>query len=248
MSYGDGLDRRPPPLTRGPGAPFELGDLLTQPREWCESAIRERCHSATLGDGAALCRVLGRYRMFVDTADVGDSAALLLDGFRELPVVAAMLGSVRRGATVVDVGARLGYQTLLLADLVGPAGNVIAVEPNPSLAKRARDSIAVNGFTGRAMLHECALGASDGETVRRLDAFPEAVAAEFVRIDAPGEEQRIWRGMTGLLARGGSLTVILALYPERLADPAGFLSEIAGEGFSVETVPESAGRVLLLRR
>lgn len=237
-----------PPFGRA-GDPFELGDLLTQPRDRCEAAIRERCRGATLGNGAAVCRVLGRYRMFVDSADIDHSAALVLDGFYELPVTAAMLGCVRRGATVVDIGARLGYHTLALGELAGSGGQVIAFEPDPRLAKRAQASIGVNGFAATTTLHACALGAADTEATRRLDSFPEVLAAEFVRIGAAGEAQRIWRGMTGLLARGGPLVVLLAFHRERHPDPEGFLGEIRGEGFAVETVPELASdRVLLLRR
>jgi hypothetical protein len=238
-----------PPFGRA-GDPFDLGDLLTQPRERCEAAIRERCRSATLGHGAAVCRVLGRYRMFVDTEDAEQSAALLLDGFRELPVTAAMLGCVRRGATVVDAGAGLGYHTLVLGELAGTGGRVIAFEPDPRRARRARDSIGVNGYAASTTLHACALGAADGEAVCRLDSFPEALDAEFVRIDAGGDEQRIWRGMTGLLARGGPLTVFLTFHAGLYPDPAGFLQETAGEGFAAETLADSGGgeTILVLRR
>jgi len=98
-------------------------------------------------------------------------------------------------------------------------------------------------------LHACALGAADTGDVRRLDSFPEALDAEFIRIDAGGDEQRIWRGMTGMFARGGPLTIMLGFHGDRYADPEGFLGEIAGEGFAAETVPDLASRrMLILRR
>jgi hypothetical protein len=240
----------PPPFGRA-GDPFDLGDLLTQPRDRCEAAIRERCRGATLGDGVAVCRVLGRYRMFVDGGDADRAAALVLDGFEELPVTAAMLGCVRRGATAIDVGAGFGYHTLALGELAGSGGRVIAFEPDPRRARRARASIGVNGFAGTTMLHQCALGAADTEATRRLDSFPEALAAEVVRIGAAGEAQRIWRGMTGLLARGGPLTVLLAFHRDRHPDPEGFLGEIRGEGFAVDAIDcggDAGARMLCLRR
>lgn len=239
-----------PPFRRA-GDPFDLDDLLTRPRADCESAIRERRLAAALGHGTALCRVLGRYRLFVDTTDVEGTTAMLFDGFRDLPVTAAMLGCVRRGATLIDAGAGLGYHTQVLAELAGPVGRVIAFEPDPKRAKHVRDSIGVNGFAPNVTLHACALGAADTGAVFRLDSFPEALDAEFVRIDAGGGEQRIWRGMTGLFARGGPLTVMLAFHPDRLADPAGFLGEIRGEGFVIDVIGPAGGvsvPMLRLRR
>src|SRR5262249_14626196 len=38
---------------------------------------------------------------------------------------------VKRGMIAVDVGANIGYYTLLLSDLVGPEGKVFAFEPDP---------------------------------------------------------------------------------------------------------------------
>ena len=40
---------------------------------------------------------------------------------------------VRPGDTVFDIGAHLGFYTLLLAKLTGPRGRVIGFEPNPEL-------------------------------------------------------------------------------------------------------------------
>ncbi len=46
------------------------------------------------------------------------------------------------GETVMQVGAGSGYYTALLAELVGPAGRVIAREIDPGLAARAADNLA----------------------------------------------------------------------------------------------------------
>lgn len=51
------------------------------------------------------------------------------------------------GGTCLDVGANLGFFTLMLARHVGPRGQVVAVEANPALAQRITTDAARNGFS-----------------------------------------------------------------------------------------------------
>lgn len=144
------------------GQYFDIWRLLSAPRSDNEAVLRSLCRSVYLGNDTALCRVLGRYKMYVDTRDVSISSHLMLEGYWEMWVTEAMMRHVRPGMTVLDIGANLGYFTMLLADLVGPAGRVLAFEPNPEMAGRLRRSIGLNGFAPTTTLHEVALGASDG--------------------------------------------------------------------------------------
>src|SRR5665647_1638704 len=43
--------------------------------------------------------------------------------------------SVLKGSVVYDVGAQVGWYTLLASDLVGPRGKVVAFEPLPSVLR-----------------------------------------------------------------------------------------------------------------
>ena len=49
------------------------------------------------------------------------------------------------GATFVDVGAHIGYYSLMAAPIVGPAGRVIAIEPNPQTLPKLRDNLRASG-------------------------------------------------------------------------------------------------------
>jgi len=49
------------------------------------------------------------------------------------------------GDTVVDLGANIGYFTLLMSKLVGPSGRVISIEAAPKAAGILRGNIAANG-------------------------------------------------------------------------------------------------------
>ena len=252
------------------GVLFKLDDLNTRARHGNEAAIRAACQTAYLGDDTALCRVLGRYKMFVDTRDIGLSTHLMLDGFWEMWLTELIVATVRRGMTVVDIGANLGYFTLLMADLVGPTGRAHAFEPNPNLTARLRQSIAVNGFHQQAFVHETALSDMEGAEVallipggepkngyivgpeatgdnvvhlqtRRLDGYPELARADVIKIDADTSEEAIWRGMAGTLANGRPMTIFLEFNPGRYSDPSGFLETIAAAGFSIQLLDLKRG-------
>ena len=148
---------------------YDIWRILSFPRDHVEAEIRALCRTAYLGDQTALCRILGRYKMYVDTRDVGIASHLMLEGFWEMWVTAAMMQCIRRGSVVADIGANLGYFTLLMADLTGAEGRVLSFEPNANLASRLKKSIAVNGFGGFTDFHELALGDAAGDVEMEID-------------------------------------------------------------------------------
>jgi FkbM family methyltransferase len=123
-----------------------------------EALCRAQAQPLYLGDHRAICRVLSRYKLFLDTRDRGFAAHVMLDGYWEMWLTIFMCRRVRAGMVAVDVGANFGYYTLLLADLVGPSGHAFAVEPNPTVATLLRQSVALNGFDTRTSIVEAAAG------------------------------------------------------------------------------------------
>jgi FkbM family methyltransferase len=55
-------------------------------------------------------------------------------------------GLLKPGMTVVDIGANIGLYTAIAAKAVGPAGRVIAVEPESRNAQLMRQTLALNQF------------------------------------------------------------------------------------------------------
>jgi len=68
---------------------------------------------------------------------------------------------VKPGMAVLDIGANIGYLTMHLASLVGTAGLVVAVEPNPENIKLLEASRRVNGFD-QIVVIQAAAGRSTG--------------------------------------------------------------------------------------
>lgn len=258
---------------RGPASSARLLDparLDRHRRNENETLIRGLCETAYLGGGSALCRVLGRYKMFVDTGDVGLSPHLMLDGYWEMWLTEALVAELKPGMVAVDIGANLGYFTLLMADQVGEDGAVHAFEPNPPIADRLVNSVNVNGFRERVTLHREPLGSQDGLavslsvpreepknahlttdpagvdgirlTARRFDSFPELLRADLIKIDAEGAELDIWRGMSGLFDQASRpLTIFLEFAAVRYAQPGAFLDEIMARGFSLGDLSPTEG-------
>jgi len=61
----------------------------------------------------------------------------------------------------IDVGANIGYFTALMSKLAGPAGKVLAIEPEPRNLRLLRENMALNHLEN-VDVHACALGASEG--------------------------------------------------------------------------------------
>jgi FkbM family methyltransferase len=130
-------------------------------REKNKDKIRSLCHNAFLGNQESLCRVLGRFLMYVDTDDTGFASHMLMDGFWEIHITEVMASILRPGMTVVDAGANFGYYSLLMANMIGPRGHLYAVEPNPKTINFLKKTLSVNGFKDRSTVVEAALSDRD---------------------------------------------------------------------------------------
>lgn len=71
--------------------------------------------------------------------------------------------TVKEGNTVVDLGANLGYFTLLAAKIVGDKGKVFAFEPEPKNYSYLRKNIEVNNYKN-VMTFQKAVSDKNGKT------------------------------------------------------------------------------------
>lgn len=110
-----------------------------------------------VGDGRALTRMRNGHWMYVPSRDMSLGPWLMIDGTWEKAVTSVFTRAVRPGMTVVDVGANVGWFTLLAARLVGPRGLVVAFEPDPQLFDMLADNVELNGYEHHVQLHRAAL-------------------------------------------------------------------------------------------
>ena len=69
------------------------------------------------------------HKMFLDSED---SLNLSINGIYEENETALIKKEIEQGNIVLDIGANIGYYTLIVAKLVGKNGKVFAFEPDPT--------------------------------------------------------------------------------------------------------------------
>ena len=68
-------------------------------------------------------------------------------GIGEPQVQKALVDHLRPGMTFYDLGANIGFFSLMAARLVGPQGHVVSFEADPEIAARLRENLSRNQFT-----------------------------------------------------------------------------------------------------
>ena len=108
------------------------------------------------------CRILSTFWQICDPSDRGYTPHAIADGYWESWITSWFVRQLNEqpDAIVIDVGANMGYYSLLSASL---GHDSIAIEPQPHLAERLRSSKAVNALAdARFVVLEYAVGATAG--------------------------------------------------------------------------------------
>ena len=188
------------------------------------------------------CRVLGRYKLTGEAANEDIMPCMILDGFWEAWITRLMIGYIKPGFVCVDVGANVGYFTLVMAELTGDGGRVIAYEPEPDTFDLLVRNVKANGFTDRVRCREVACGATKGQDMlhvsRRISGgstvgvpLPEGYGArphpidivrldediqgrvDFIKCDAEGFDSLVFMGAEQHFRRNPSLVMLMEYDP-----------------------------------
>lgn len=200
-------------------------------------------HSAPRGQ---LSVIAHGHKLFLDPQDMGMARAFLLfDGLWEETETRLFSSVVREGMTVVDVGANVGYYTLLAARLVGPAGRVYAFEPSPENFALLARNVEANGYknvvlvpkavsdmsgTARLRIDRASSGGHSLSGFRGGSDFVEVETAsldeyfadgkeslDVIKVDAEGAEVAIFDGMSEVLRRNPNLTLLTEFFPRAIS-------------------------------
>lgn len=105
---------------------------------------------------------------------------VLVDGCYEPEMCQVFTSILRPGSTCVDVGANEGYFSMLAASIVGPAGRVLAIEPQPRMADSIRTHIALNDAANVEFV-PLALSDSDGSQMLYVSPSLNSGSSGFTR-------------------------------------------------------------------
>jgi FkbM family methyltransferase len=159
--------------------------------------------------------------------------------------------ALRPGATAIDVGANIGYNTVYAATRVGPSGRVIAIEPTADSVAVLAENVRRNALA-HVEIHAVAAGCrresrqlfvrgahsavnslfptsiyADVSSVEAVQVIPldELVPgdAHLVKVDVEGGELEVLGGMTRLL-QSAAIRLIVEWHP-RLQEHGGHAAD-----------------------
>lgn len=170
-------------------------------------------------------------------------------------ILAVLRDLIVPGTTLIDVGANIGWFSVIGSRLVGEAGHVLAVEPEPRNLRLLRRNVARNRCRNVTVLpwaagaeprvarlfrsddnqgdHRLEVASERADSVavsvRPLDAVPARWAANVgaIKMDTQGSEAAVLRGMAKLLAANPLVRVVLEFWPYGLLQCGSSTRELA---------------------
>jgi len=182
--------------------------------------------------------MVGEHKMFLDHFD-----SLRLSLHPHEPYETEVIKKIiLKGDIVLDIGAHIGYFTLIFAGLVGENGQVFAFEPHPENFVLLKKNIEANGYknvdfgkkavldkNGKAKLFWASSSGDysliknrgenfiETETITLDDYFKDFKnKIDFVKIDVEGVEIEALSGMRKLLEKNENLKLMIEYSPLRL--------------------------------
>jgi FkbM family methyltransferase len=188
-----------------------------------------------------------QFRFFVRLNDPLHYSILL--GLHESEVLECLRRQLRIGMIVFDIGANVGYFSMIAGQLVGKSGRIIAVEPDPRVVEVLRKNMEANGFHNATVVEAAAYNSSgkvslgcapatswsgiyyERPTKRiavralTLDSLLSQLGldrVDFVKIDVEGAESVVLEGMSDILVhyRPRVLLELHGNYPDSRVHPA----------------------------
>jgi len=110
---------------------------------------------------------------------------ILLEGLWDPSLTNFIESNLKPGDVFIDVGAHVGYFTLLAARRVGAEGNVLAIEPNPNALSQLEQNVQQSDLEN-VLIEQAACGDSDGSIELFLNTESNTSMASLSPTNATG--------------------------------------------------------------
>ena len=189
--------------------------------------------------------------LFTEPRQSAIAKSIFLTGVWEPEVTEFASSLVRPGMVVVDVGAHVGYYTMLFAKLVGEDGHVFAFEPIPAVSRCLERNTRMNGFTNVTVFSTALMDVDGSSPIGRRGKLIQVDAAslkdpivetrvfdqwrepwgidtvDLVKIDVEGAEMNVLLGMDNCI-RDSKPGLLIEVHPQG----------VGGFGYSVSDLHE----------
>ena len=173
----------------------------------------------------------------------GLTRRLVIDGEYEPCMTRVFEQMLKKGMMVIDVGANVGYYTLLAAKCVGETGKVWAFEPESKNFEELLANIALNGFgkiivpykkavsnvAGMAEMFVSVVESGEHSLIPCRDRNTQTVSVgvvciddiisgkvDILKVDAEGNDMNVILGAKELLERNPNIVLFTELFPSGL--------------------------------
>lgn len=180
-------------------------------------------------------------KFYIDKSDTTISQELILSGKWEEYETYLFKKHVKSGDIVLDIGAHIGYYTLIAAKIVGNRGRVYAFEPDPKNFQLLKKNTEENKYKNIVLVNK-ALSNKPGNiklflnkentgdhriyasTEKRksiniqaitLDDFfkDKSKKVDIIKMDVQGAEARIFNGASGLIKKNKNIKILTEFWP-----------------------------------
>ena len=179
------------------------------------------------------------FKLHLDMEDATSQPAIFKTGKWEPKITSFLLKNLKQGMIFIDVGAAIGWFTIIGSSLVGEGGKVIAFEPSPIRFRTLVENVKMN-TDGNVECIDKAVSSENGEAyisgedcpmylarsrnrfkinvlidVVTLDSFLNVRGVEkvdIVKIDVEGSELRVLKGMEQTIRNSGEIKIICEVH------------------------------------
>jgi len=114
----------------------------------------------------SVVRKVNNYPMLLNFREPGIAKTLMIYRERENSETNIIKDLIKPGMNVLEIGANIGYYTILMGKLVGRDGRLYAYEPYPFSYNTAKKNIELNNLSDNVELYDLAV--SDKNSVQKL--------------------------------------------------------------------------------